>query len=95
MGVMVFKVLDLRSSEKLDSKHVFFMILIQYIYISKIFVAFHPCTLKTRPFSKRASLRKTLMRKDEILQVKVVPDVTCNREKKIMTNDSGAAGDVC
>ena len=35
------------------------------------------------------------MRKDEILQVKVVLGVTCNRENKFMTNDSGAAANVC
>ena len=34
------------------------------------------------------------MRKDEILQVKVVPVVSCNQEKKFMTNDSDAARDV-
>jgi len=34
------------------------------------------------------------MRKDESLQVKVVPGVTCNRENKFMTNDSDAARDV-
>ena len=57
MGVMVFKVLDLRSSEKLDQKHVFFMILIQYA-ISKIFVAFSPMYLEDTALFKEGFASK-------------------------------------
>ena len=99
MGVMVFKVLDVRSSEKLNQKQVFFMILIQYVYeitISKIFVAFFThLPWRHGPFQRRLRFEKLCMRKDESLQVKVVPGVTCNRENKFMTNNIGAAGDVC
>ena len=57
MGVMVFKVLDLRSSEKLDQKHVFFMILIQYA-ISKIFFAFSPTYLEDTALFKEGFASK-------------------------------------